>query len=186
VNLRGFGVHFSQVAGVQLVNVRDVVLEHLTITNHGGLGIGMDGERIHASHLEVGYTGCGAVQLSGGESMCMGLEVDECVHKGVTIRDAGNVVSNSEMHHFGRMCRTYHPGVSFEGAGHIVHKNIVRNAPHSGITGGGNDCTFTENVLRDLAFESTDTGAFMTGRRQDILKKFHSRYHTIQIAFFFH
>ena len=28
-----------------------------------------------------------------------------------------------------------------------------------------NECTFADNVLHDLAFESTDTGAFQTGRR---------------------
>lgn len=36
VNLSGLGIHFSQVAGVQLVNVEDVVLDSLSITNHGG------------------------------------------------------------------------------------------------------------------------------------------------------
>ena len=37
----------------------------------GRLGIGIDGERVHASKLKVGYTGCGGMQLSGGETMCM-------------------------------------------------------------------------------------------------------------------
>ena len=36
VNLSGLGIHFSQVAGVQLVSVEDVVLDSLSITNHGG------------------------------------------------------------------------------------------------------------------------------------------------------
>ena len=36
VNLRGVGIHFSQVAGVQLVSVEDVVLDRLVVTNHGG------------------------------------------------------------------------------------------------------------------------------------------------------
>ena len=37
----------------------------------GRLGVGIDGERVHASKLKVGYTGCGGIQLSGGETMCM-------------------------------------------------------------------------------------------------------------------
>lgn len=95
VSLRGISVHFSQVAAVQLVNVENVVLEGLTITNHGGLGLGVDGERVHASKIKIGYTGCGGMQLSGGETMCMGRDVNACVEKGETIRDARNVVEDS-------------------------------------------------------------------------------------------
>lgn len=51
-----------------------------------------------------------------------------------------------------------------QGAGHTFQSNTVRNAPHAGILGRGNDCKFLHNSFRDLAFESTDTGAFQTGR----------------------
>jgi hypothetical protein len=164
VNLLGFGIHFSQVAGVQVVNAKNVILERLSITNHGGLGIGLDGERISAARLEVGYTGCGALQLSGGETKCMGREVNKCVERGSTIRDADNIIELSEFHNFGRMCRTYQPGISWMGAGHTVRNSTVRDGPHAGILGRGNDCVFEHNVLQDLAFESTDTGGFQTGR----------------------
>ena len=40
----------------------------------------------------------------------------------------------------------------------------MRDAPHSGVIGGGNDCVFADNAFRHLAFEATDTGALMMGR----------------------
>jgi len=95
VSLRGISVHFSQVSAVQLVNVENVVLEGLTITNHGGLGLGVDGERVHVSKVSVGYTGCGGMQLSGGETLCMGQDVNACLQQGQTLRDSHNVVEDS-------------------------------------------------------------------------------------------
>ena len=165
VTISGFGLHFSRVAGLRLVSGRHVEVVDVTVTNHGGLGLGLDGSNLRASHLEVAHIGCGAVQLSGGSDLCMGWDPNSCVSaSGRGIEDAGNVLEHSSIHDFGRVCRAYMPGVAFEGAGHTVRSNAVYNAPHSGIFGRGNDCVFENNLLRDLAYESTDTGGFMTGR----------------------
>jgi hypothetical protein len=165
VKISGFGLHFSRVAGLRLVNGRHVEVKELAVTNHGGLGLGLDGSNLRASHLEVAHIGCGAVQMSGGSDLCMGSDPNSCARgRGRGIQDAGNVFEHSNVHDFGRVCRAYMPGVAFEGAGHIVRANAIYNAPHSGIFGRGNDCVFEGNLLRDLAYESTDTGGFTTGR----------------------
>ena len=165
VKISGFGLHFSRVAGLRLVNGHHVEVKELAITNHGGLGLGLDGSNLRASHLEVAHIGCGAVQMSGGSDLCMGSDPNSCARgRGRRIQDAGNVFEHSNVHNFGRVCRAYMPGIAFEGAGHIVRANSIYNAPHSGIFGRGNDCIFEGNLLRDLAYESTDTGGFTTGR----------------------
>jgi hypothetical protein len=163
VQISGFGVHFSQVGGVHVVNGRHVELRGLDISNHGGLGLGLDGWHLLASNLEIANIACGAVQLSGGEDMCLGSDPNSCI-RGAHLRDAGNVFEHSKVHNFGRLCRAYMPGVSFDGAGHHVRSNTIFNAPHAGLFGRGNDCVFQHNTLRHLAYESTDTGGFTTGR----------------------
>ena len=163
VTLSGFGVHFGQVAGVRGTNGRHLVLDSLEITNHGGVGLALDGAHLRVTATEVAHVGCGAVQVSGGSDMCLGWDPNECEH-GNGLKDAGNLVERCRLHDFGRVCRAYMPGIAFEGAGHTIRRNEIFNAPHAGIFGRGNDCSFTHNLLRDLAYESTDTGGFTTGR----------------------
>jgi hypothetical protein len=163
VSLAGFGVHFAQVAGVRVTKGRHLVLDSLEITNHGGVGLALDGAHLRVTATEVAHVGCGAVQVSGGSDMCLGWDPNECEH-GDGLSDAGNLVERCRLHDFGRVCRAYMPGIAFEGAGHTIRRNEIFNAPHAGIFGRGNDCSFTHNLLRDLAYESTDTGGFTTGR----------------------
>lgn len=43
-----------------------------------------------------------------------GLDVNACAEKATTIRDAHNLVEDSEIFDFGRVCRTYQPGLSWQ------------------------------------------------------------------------
>lgn len=40
----------------------------------------------------------------------------------------------------------------------------IGDAPHTGIMGSGNNNVFVNNTLRDLAYETSDTGAWYSGR----------------------
>jgi hypothetical protein len=45
-----------------------------------------------------------------------------------------------------------------------VANNTLTHAPHTAITGGGNDHLFEYNTISHACFECTDTGAFYVGR----------------------
>lgn len=104
------------------------------------------------------------MSLHGGASYCMGSDPEYCEEQGESLRKSHNIVQRSHLHHYARLCRTYTPGLAFSGCGHTFQHNVVRDAPHSGVLGGGNDCLFADNTFQDLAYEATDTGAFYTGR----------------------
>lgn len=79
VSISGFGIHFAQVAAVRVVKGRRLSLESLEITNHGGVGLVLDGTHLKVLATEVAHVGCGALQVSGGSDMCLGW----CVSVGV-------------------------------------------------------------------------------------------------------
>ena len=64
------------------------------------------------------------------------------------------------MTNYARIRRTYTPGVGWLGVGFYVGECSLSNGPHSGILGFGNDGLFENNLLRDLAYEATDSGAW--------------------------
>jgi hypothetical protein len=84
-----------------------------------------------------------------------------------SLTSSGNVVQDNVIENFGLVTRTYMPGVLWSGVGHYVGHNTIRNGPHQGISGGGNNVVFEHNTLHDLAYETSDTGAFYSGRRWD-------------------
>jgi hypothetical protein len=65
---------------------------------------------------------------------------------------------------FARKRRTYQPGIAFHGVGMRFANNTVRDAPHAGMTGGGNDLLFEHNVINHTVYECIDAGAFYVGR----------------------
>jgi len=164
VALQNFGIHYARVSGVVVAAARNVQLQDLIVSNVGQVGVDMDGEYLHVNRVEVAHTGCGAMSLNGGDSFCLGSDPEYCREQGSTLRRSQNVVEHSVLHNFARLCRTYTPGLAFTGCGHTFRHNVVRDAPHSGVIGAGNDCVFADNSFRHLAFEATDSGALMMGR----------------------
>lgn len=99
---------------------------------------------------EVAYTGGLAVYLSGGSR-------DSLVA-------ANDYATNSYIHHFGLVLKTYQPGISIDGVGTIIEHNEIAFAPHAGILFWGNDHLIIGNLVHDVALESDDVGAIYTGR----------------------
>ena len=42
--------------------------------------------------------------------------------------------------------------------------NVLENGPHSAILGNGNNNLFEYNVIKNFVYETSDSGAFYTGR----------------------
>lgn len=49
-----------------------------------------------------------------------------------------NLLTECEIHDWSHWKRTYQPGLSWSGVGNNYTHNIIYNAPHAGILGGGN------------------------------------------------
>ena len=76
-----------------------------------------------------------------------------------TLTPGGHVVANCRIHNFGRIDRTYTPGVQLEGVGHRVAHNLFYNCPSSVMRIEGNDHLIEYNEVQDAVLESDDQGA---------------------------
>ncbi|MBI3923072.1 MAG: NPCBM/NEW2 domain-containing protein [Armatimonadetes bacterium] len=80
-----------------------------------------------------------------------------------TLTRGNNYAVNNEIHHVGRVFRTYHGAFNLGGVGNRIGNCYVHDCPHQGIGYGGNDhvieyCDFTR-----IATETGDVGVTYTG-----------------------
>jgi len=121
-----------------------------TIANHGTVGIGISGSNSGVSDSFIYGTGCGGISAYGG--------VQASLTPG-NLSVVGNAIDD-----FARTIRTYTPGVAFGGVGNYYGYNTIANGPHVGLLGGGNNLLLEYNNLYHLCYETSDAGAFYTGR----------------------
>jgi hypothetical protein len=129
---------------------------HLTFDHCDFDGIGetaMGTERV--SHLTVrncrfARIGACGVGLDGGDR--------------ATLAHADNVVDHCSFESFGRLYRTYAPGVLVRGVGSTVSHCLFHDAPHSAILFGGNEHLITKNEIHAVMTEAADCGAIYGGR----------------------
>ena len=57
---------------------------------------------------------------------------------------------------FSLIQRTYAAGIAFAGVGNFFANNTITHAPHTAITGGGNDNLFEHNIIRHACFETIE------------------------------
>jgi len=129
--------------------------DHVSVTdvdsmNHGQHALSVTGSNNVLSALTVTGTGCSAVIVGGGNVL--------------TLEAGNNVLKGSTITNFGRITRTYNPGLSWSGVGNTFEGNVFANGPHSGVLGGGVLCSFIGNTFDNLCFEATDSGAWYSGR----------------------
>ncbi|QDU79883.1 hypothetical protein Pla110_16030 [Polystyrenella longa] len=137
-----------------LVNIRnsyDCTVDHCRLLNSGSWGVQIrDGKSCEVRHCEIMNLGEGGITLLGGDRQ--------------TLSPAKHLAFSNHIHHFGRLYRTYRPGVSVQGVGnHVIH-NLIHDGPHNAIQLGGNDHLIEFNEVHHVCYETGDVGAFYMGR----------------------
>jgi len=150
VSFSDFTLAHSRTAGFKVKGVTNSTFNHVSILGHGGMGADISGVNSTVTNLRLESIGCGGVTVGGGDE--------------ASLTPAATVLSNSVISDYGRISRTYHPGIAWYGVGLTVAYNEIHNGPHSAILGGGNDCEFRANYVHDVCYESTDSGAWYAGR----------------------
>eukprot|EP00731_Ephydatia_muelleri_P030116 Em0021g639a len=150
VSFVGFTMDCSRGTAVSASSAVNVTFSNCTIGSNGGSSLSISGYNNTLERLEVSGNGCGGISVSGGNQL--------------SLTPGFNTLKDSSIHDWSRWKRTYQPGLSWSGVGNSFINNTIYNGPHSGILGKGNDCIFSGNVLRDLCYEVTDSGAFYSGR----------------------
>ena len=147
----GISVSISQADAVDLKDIPGVIVSNCTVANAGGTCLSVSGAS-NASVDNAVVFGCGnsGIAIQGGDLK--------------TLKASNSSVVGSHIFDFARRRRTYQPGLAFHGVGMNFSNNTVRNAPHAGMTGGGNNLDFSFNVINHTVYECIDAGAFYVGR----------------------
>ncbi len=146
------GITFAGTRGAGLVVTAGAEVEVLNCVfeNIGTNGIVMSGERNVVRGNSLRAIGATGVSVTGGDR--------------ATLTAAGNVVAGNHIRDFGRVYRTYQPGVRLAGVGQQVTNNEIHDAPHSGLIFYGNDHVIARNEFYDVLKETGDCGAIYAGR----------------------
>jgi len=145
---RGTALHFADASGVRILGG--------SVANSGGGNdsaaavVLIDARDCDIAGVTIERCSCGGIDVRGGDRTSL-------MPSGITVR--GNKIRD-----YARWKRTYMFGVRFDGCGHVVSGNAVSDAPHSGVSGRGNDCIIDSNAFSDLCYEGVDAGAFYAGR----------------------
>lgn len=145
------GISFEGVRNdIIKINGNNITIKNCTMKNSYGKAISLSGYNNLVYGCEVSYMGKGGVAISGGD--------------GATLTPGNSVVENCYIHHCGEVYRTYHPGITVTGCGNKAIHNEVSDMPHEAVAWGGNDHLLAYNYVHDVTYESSDAGAFYSGR----------------------
>lgn len=150
--------------GTKHVSVRGIVFE---CSRTGAVKV-RGGTRCDISGCVVRNVGDTAISISEGtQHTVQSCDVYEVASTGIsvhagdrkTLTRADHVVENCHVHHFGRVQKTYRPGVSLQGVGNRVSHCYIHDCPHAGILYGGNEHTIEFTEFTRVARETGDVGA---------------------------
>lgn len=147
-NVRFDGLVFDLARGdgIVLRDSTNCLFAGCTVKRMAGNGISiLGGARNMLLSCDVHTIGRRATEVIGGDRE--------------TLTPGGHVVANCRIHNFGRIDRTYTPGVQLEGVGNRVTHNRFYNCPSSVMRIEGNDHLIEYNEVQDAVLESDDQGA---------------------------
>lgn len=151
VTLRGLTLEGGHGDGFDVRGCRDVVVAQCTVRNLGGYGA------VVRDSFDCRIERCQLHQLGRG-----GVDLDCGVRKTLVCGNCS--VLDCRIREFGRLQRTYAPGVRLHGVGNRVAHNEIAFAPHSAVIYGGNEHVIELNEVHHVALETSDVGAIYTGR----------------------
>jgi hypothetical protein len=139
LHFAGFTFMHAQGTGVVFAAGSNITLINCTVANHGTMGIAADGVGYTIESSEVRNTGCAGVNIRSGDR--------------ATLTPGRSRIVGNSIHSYGQWKRMYQPGISFDAVGDVYANNAIFQAPHSGMLGHGNDCTFEGNNFTELCTE---------------------------------
>ncbi|MBI2496437.1 MAG: right-handed parallel beta-helix repeat-containing protein [Opitutae bacterium] len=146
VRLEGLVFDLARSNGVILADSEDCRVAGCVIRRMAGNGISiLGGHRNVLLSCDVHTIGRRASEVVGGDR--------------ATLTPGGHVVENCRFHDFGRIDRTYTPGVELQGVGNRVAHCLFHDCPSTAVHIEGNDHLLEFNEVRDAVLESDDQGA---------------------------
>jgi Right handed beta helix region len=158
---------------ISITGAHDLSFEGLTIEGTRGPAIVATGVRdVHVRGGTIRNIGADAIQFSGTNNIIAANNLADIGGTGIiasggdraTLSSADNRIIENHIQRFGRVYRTYNPGIRLSGVGQYVANNEIHDAPHSALMFRGNDHLIELNEIYDVLNETGDAGAIYCGR----------------------
>ncbi|MBM3892476.1 MAG: right-handed parallel beta-helix repeat-containing protein, partial [Verrucomicrobia bacterium] len=168
VTLRGFTIECCRGSAIVISGGASNLVAGCSIRNTGLHGVEVTGG---AGHGVVGCdiydTARGGIVLGGGDRQ--------------QLTPAGHYADNNHIHHCGRVLKCFEPAIKLEGVGCRASHNLLHDLPHLALGLSGNDHVIEFNEIHHVCQETSDSGAFQTGRdwtfRGNVIR--HNSFHDI-------
>lgn len=157
-------------------NVHDVVFDSLMLKNSSGEAVKIDNsDRVDIAYCGIGNTGANGITVSKSNNIAIhdseifntgaiGVMIDACG----TIRNltrCENEIKNCDIHDFGKVSRSYTPGVRIAASvGVNVLNNEIHEGTHSGMIYSGSEIKIEYNEIYNVLTMAADAGAIYSGR----------------------
>lgn len=149
--IKGITFGFSRSNSIIIQGGENNVITGCDFKNLGGIAIQINGG------IKNGINGCNLYDLAAG-----GISLRGGDRRSLT--PAGNFVTNTHIHHFGKWLKTHQSAITLGGVGNYIAHNLIDHGPGTGIMLSGNEHILEYNELHHLGQEMADVGAFYMGR----------------------
>ncbi|MGV8094716.1 MAG: right-handed parallel beta-helix repeat-containing protein [Mangrovibacterium sp.] len=151
ITLEGIIFEYSRGEAIKIKGGNYNLIRGCIVRNMGSGGVTIDGGMHNGiQDCDIYNTGDGGIIIRGGDRK--------------TLVPAHNFAINNHIHHYSRVNRTYRPAIQLQGVGNLLSHNYIHDAPHMGISFGGNENVLEYNEIHSIAQETGDVGAFYIGR----------------------
>ena len=151
ITIKGITFGFSRGNSIVIQGGEDNVIAGCDFKNLGAIAIQINGG------IKNGVDGCNLYDLAAG-----GISLRGGDRRSLT--PAGNFVTNTHIHHFGKWLNAHQSAITLGGVGNYIAHNLIDHGPGTGIMLSGNEHILEYNELHHLGQEMADVGAFYMGR----------------------
>jgi len=149
LTIKGFTVAESKKGGFSLTGDH-ITVDNCKMYNILNTAISAVGEDILIQNSELFNLGQNGINVTGGN-------VDALI-------PSNNLIYNNHIHHFSVVKRVYTPAISLNGCGNVASHNEVHDTPHMAMGWDGPQNIFEYNEVYNANLETSDCGAFYSGR----------------------
>lgn len=155
-NVRFFtikNIRFQHSTGSAIVlkDCYSFVLDSLDICCVGGNGVEIkNGQSVQLINSVIHQVGAGGVDVSGGNFK--------------TLQKSDHYIFNNHIYNISNVLLTLTPSIELSGVGVHVFHNLLEYGPGIGVLISGNEHNVEKNELKNFCMQTSDCGAFYSGR----------------------
>ena len=150
INISGITFEYTRGEAIYAVASKNITIDDCVVRNIGGDGIWLDGTANTVKGCEVYNIGAAGIRLVSGDN--------------VSARSGRSMAINNNIYNFGRIFRTYQPGIFLAGFGNSAEYNTIHDAPHCAVRFTGSQNKILHNDIYNVVLEGSDSSAVYCGR----------------------